>query len=61
LGGLESSQAGTIGGFKAGPVDAVLGETGQEKGVQAIKTEFDARVTCKRGRSRVFQTYTQFT
>jgi hypothetical protein len=33
----------------------------REKRIQAIKTEFDARVTCKRGRSRVWHNYTQFT
>jgi hypothetical protein len=39
----------------------ISGFSCQEKRIQAIKTEFDARVTCKRGRSRVWHTYTQFT
>jgi hypothetical protein len=39
----------------------VSGFSCHEKRVQAIKTEFDASVTCKRGRSRVWHDYTQFT
>jgi hypothetical protein len=39
----------------------VSGFSCKERRIQAIKTEFDARVTCKRGRARVWHTYTQFT
>jgi hypothetical protein len=39
----------------------VVGFSCHEKRLEAIKTEFDARVTCKRGRSRVWHNYTQFT
>jgi hypothetical protein len=39
----------------------VSGFSCHEKRLQAIKTEFDARVTCTRGSARVWHSYTQFT
>ena len=32
-----------------------------EKRSNVIKTQFDARVTCKKGRARIITDYTQFT
>jgi hypothetical protein len=39
----------------------VLGFRCTEKRLGAIKTQFDAKVTCTKGSARVAQTYTQFT
>ncbi len=39
----------------------VLGYSCSEKRSNVIKTQFDARVTCKKGRARIITDYTQFT
>jgi hypothetical protein len=38
----------------------VLGYSCTEKRSNVIKTQFDARVTCKKGRARIVSDYTQF-
>jgi hypothetical protein len=40
---------------------SVLGFSCSEHRIQSISTEFDARVTCRRGAARVWHDYTQFT
>lgn len=39
----------------------VLGYSCSEKRSNVIKTQFDARVTCRKGRARIVTDYTQFT
>jgi len=38
----------------------VLGYSCTEKRSNVIKTQFDAHVTCKKGRARIVTDYTQF-
>lgn len=49
------------GGKKGRCSKKVSGYSCSEKRGKAIPTQFDARVTCKRGSKRVTHTYTQFT
>lgn len=48
-------------GKKGRCTSKVLGYTCTEKRSNVIKTQFDARVTCKRGKARIVSDYTQFT
>jgi hypothetical protein len=48
-------------GGRKGRCGGVLGYSCSERRFNVIPTQFDARVTCKRGAKRVKHTYTQYT
>jgi hypothetical protein len=47
-------------GKKGRCTSKVLGYSCTEKRSNVIKTQFDARVTCKKGRAKIISDYTQF-
>jgi hypothetical protein len=48
-------------GKKGRCTSKVLGYSCSEKRSNVIKTQFDARVTCRKGKARIISDYTQFT
>lgn len=48
-------------GGKKGRCSGVSGYSCSERRYNVIKTQFDAKATCKKGRKKVVHTYTQFT